>query len=199
MLGSWDKNTRRKRAKTEVKHNLLSWVHPGCSVFAGPPVDGAALASLESQGRYTTRPALAMNALRKLEDGPLSLETPVAYANSHEVEAAGNRPALLSILPMPPWCSNRTTFAATRNGPGARLIFRARVAEPLACSRFGASVRVISSDRRYRETGGLGLVGEKILLTRELFNCIYRTSTVGVLRTERERTLHAAQPDRPFG
>ena len=56
--------------------NLLSWVHPGFSVFAGPPVDGAALASLQSQGRYITRPALAMNALRKLEDGPLSLETP---------------------------------------------------------------------------------------------------------------------------
>ena len=39
-------------------------------------IDGAALASLECQGRYITRPALAMNALRKLEDGPLALETP---------------------------------------------------------------------------------------------------------------------------
>jgi len=39
--------------------NLLSWVHPGFSVFAGPPVEAAALTSLESQARYITRPALA--------------------------------------------------------------------------------------------------------------------------------------------
>ena len=57
-------------------NNLLSWLHPGFSVFAGPPVEAAALASLESQGRYITRPALAMDALRKLEDGNLALETP---------------------------------------------------------------------------------------------------------------------------
>jgi len=34
------------------------------------------LASLESQSRYITRPALAMDALEKLDDGTLSLETP---------------------------------------------------------------------------------------------------------------------------
>ena len=39
-------------------------------------MEAAALASLESQGRYITRPALAMDALEKLEDGSLSLETP---------------------------------------------------------------------------------------------------------------------------
>jgi hypothetical protein len=52
------------------------WVHPGFSVFAGPPVDGASVASLESQGRYITRPALAMDALQQLDDGNLALETP---------------------------------------------------------------------------------------------------------------------------
>jgi hypothetical protein len=57
-------------------HILLSWVHPGFSVFAGPPVDGAALTSLESQDRYITRPALAMDALEKRDDGNLALETP---------------------------------------------------------------------------------------------------------------------------
>ena len=57
-------------------HNLLSWVHPGFSVFAGPPVDGAAVASLESQGRYITRPALGMGALEKVDDDNLALETP---------------------------------------------------------------------------------------------------------------------------
>ena len=50
--------------------------YPGFSVFAGPPVEAGALASLESQGRYITRPALALDALRKLEDSNLALETP---------------------------------------------------------------------------------------------------------------------------
>jgi hypothetical protein len=67
---------RAERLSESFMHNLLSWVHPGFSVFAGPPVAAAALASLESQGRYITRPALAMDALGKLEDGSLSLETP---------------------------------------------------------------------------------------------------------------------------
>ena len=67
---------RAERLSESFMHNLLSCVHPGFSVFAGPPVDGAALASLECQGRYITRPALAMNALRKVEGGTLSLETP---------------------------------------------------------------------------------------------------------------------------
>jgi hypothetical protein len=35
----------------------------GFSVFAGPAVDGIAVTLLESQGRYITRPALAMDAL----------------------------------------------------------------------------------------------------------------------------------------
>jgi len=67
---------RAERLSETFMHNLLSWAHPGFSVFAGPPVDGAAVASLESQSRYITRPALAMDALEKLDDGTLSLETP---------------------------------------------------------------------------------------------------------------------------
>ena len=55
--------------------NLLSWVHPGFSVFAGPPVEAAALTSLESQARYISRPTLAMDALQKLDDGNLALQT----------------------------------------------------------------------------------------------------------------------------
>jgi len=39
-------------------------------------VEACALTLLESQARYITRPALAMGALRKLEDGNLALETP---------------------------------------------------------------------------------------------------------------------------
>jgi hypothetical protein len=67
---------RAERLSETFMHNLLSWAHPGFSVFAGPPVDSAAVAALESQGRYITRPALAMDALEKLNDGTLALETP---------------------------------------------------------------------------------------------------------------------------
>ena len=67
---------RAQRLSETFMHNLLSWVHPGFSVFAGPAVDGVALASLQSQSRYITRPALAMDALERLDDGTLSLETP---------------------------------------------------------------------------------------------------------------------------
>jgi hypothetical protein len=67
---------RAERLSETFMHNLLSWVHSGFSVFAGPPVDPAAVAALESQSRYITRPALAMDALEKLDDGRLSLETP---------------------------------------------------------------------------------------------------------------------------
>jgi hypothetical protein len=65
-----------ERLSESFMRNLLSWVHPGFSVFAGPPVEPAALASLESQARTITRPALAMDALQKLEDGRLAMETP---------------------------------------------------------------------------------------------------------------------------
>jgi hypothetical protein len=67
---------RAERLSETFMHNLLSWVHPGFSVFAGPPVDGAVLGSIESQSRYITRPAPAMDALEKLDDGTLSLKTP---------------------------------------------------------------------------------------------------------------------------
>jgi len=65
-----------ERLSESFMHNLLSWVRPGFSVFAGPPVEAAALTSIESQARYITRPALAMDALHKLENGNLALETP---------------------------------------------------------------------------------------------------------------------------
>jgi len=51
-------------------------VHPGFSVYAGSPVDAAEIASLQSQARYITRPAVAMDALQKLDDGNLVMDTP---------------------------------------------------------------------------------------------------------------------------
>jgi len=65
-----------ERLSESFMQNLLTWVHSGFSVYAGPPVDAAESASVESRARYITRPALAMDALRKLDDGSLVLETP---------------------------------------------------------------------------------------------------------------------------
>jgi hypothetical protein len=65
-----------ERLTESFMQNLLSWVHPGFSVYAGPPVDAAEIASIESQARYITRAVLAMEALHRLDDGSLVLETP---------------------------------------------------------------------------------------------------------------------------
>jgi hypothetical protein len=45
-------------------------------VYAGPLVEAAEIAALESQARYITRPAVAMNSLQKLDDGNLVIDTP---------------------------------------------------------------------------------------------------------------------------
>ena len=65
-----------ERLSERFRDQLLSWVHPGFSVFAGPPVEPTAVESLESQARYITRPALAMDALQKRDDGTLAMQTP---------------------------------------------------------------------------------------------------------------------------
>ena len=59
---------KAERLTESFMHNLLSWVHPGFSVYAGPQVDAAERASQESQARYMTRPAVAMDSLQKLDD-----------------------------------------------------------------------------------------------------------------------------------
>jgi hypothetical protein len=72
-----------ERLSERFREQLLSWVHPGFSVFAGPRVEHPACGieaghkqSLESQARYITRPALSMDALQKKPDGSLTLQTP---------------------------------------------------------------------------------------------------------------------------
>jgi hypothetical protein len=65
-----------ERLSVAFMGRLLSWMHPGFSVFAGPPVEPEAIESLESQARYIARPAMAMDALQKRPDGTLGLETP---------------------------------------------------------------------------------------------------------------------------
>jgi hypothetical protein len=65
-----------ERLSERFRDQLLSWAHPGFSVFAGPAVEPTAVESLESQARYVTRPALAMDALQKRDDGTLAMQTP---------------------------------------------------------------------------------------------------------------------------
>lgn len=65
-----------ERLSESFMEKLLSWVHPGFSVFAGPAVEPTEAGSLESQARYIARPAMAMDALQKRPDGTLALETP---------------------------------------------------------------------------------------------------------------------------
>lgn len=65
-----------ERLSEAFMNNLLSWVHPGFTVFAGPPVAAGNLESLESQARYIARPAMAMDALEQRGDGTFAMETP---------------------------------------------------------------------------------------------------------------------------
>jgi hypothetical protein len=67
---------QKERLSESFMHNLLTWVHPGFSLYAGPPADVAEIASMESQARYITRPVFAMDALCRLDDGSLVLQTP---------------------------------------------------------------------------------------------------------------------------
>jgi len=55
---------KAERLSESFMQNLLRWVHPGFSVYAGPPVNASEIASIEAQARYITRPALGMDALR---------------------------------------------------------------------------------------------------------------------------------------
>ncbi len=55
--------------------NLLSWVHPGFSVFAGEPLSPQDPEQLERVARYITRPPLAADSIRR-HDGLLKITTP---------------------------------------------------------------------------------------------------------------------------
>jgi hypothetical protein len=65
-----------ERLSESFMQNLLSWVHPGFSVFAGSLIQASELSSLESQARCITRPVVAMDALENQADGSLIMETP---------------------------------------------------------------------------------------------------------------------------
>ena len=65
-----------KRLSEAFMNQLLSWVYPGFTVFAGPAAEAGKIESLASQARYIARPAMAMDALQQRPDGTLAMETP---------------------------------------------------------------------------------------------------------------------------
>jgi hypothetical protein len=64
-----------ERLSESFMNNLLSWVHSGFSVYAGPPVAAGDTITLEQQARYISRPAVAMDALQKQQDGAIAMQT----------------------------------------------------------------------------------------------------------------------------
>jgi hypothetical protein len=67
---------QEERLSERFMDNLLSWVHPGFSVFAGEPVPAEDAGQLERLARYVTRPPLAADSLRRRDDGLLQITTP---------------------------------------------------------------------------------------------------------------------------
>jgi hypothetical protein len=63
-----------ERLSERFMDNLLAWVHPGFSVFAGEAISSEQ--QLERVARYIARPALAIDSLRRREDGSLEIQTP---------------------------------------------------------------------------------------------------------------------------
>jgi hypothetical protein len=121
---------RAERLSESFMRNLLSWEHPGFSVFAGPAVDAAAITSLKAQGRYIPRPALAMDALEKLNDGRLSLETPPdPRTGAQAAKSADHR--------------DNAELTREARSTWARLVREIFETDPLVCS-YGARMRIFS-------------------------------------------------------
>src|SRR5438034_770044 len=56
---------KEERLSERFMENLLSWVHPGFSVFAGQPVSPEDSQQLERLACYITRPPLAIDSIRR--------------------------------------------------------------------------------------------------------------------------------------
>ncbi len=67
---------KEERLSERFMENLLSWVHPGFSVFAGQPVSPEDSQQLERLACYITRPPLAIDSIRRGHDGRLEIGTP---------------------------------------------------------------------------------------------------------------------------
>ena len=96
-----------ERLTESFMQNLLSWVHSGFSVYAGPPIEAAEIASLESQARYITRPASAQtrrwqpgfgNAARSQDGCNLHRAGSARMDSPHHVSYPRSRTSLSKIL-----------------------------------------------------------------------------------------------------
>jgi hypothetical protein len=67
---------QEERLSERFMENLLSWVHPGFSVFAGEPLSPQDAGQLECLARYITRPPPAADSIRRGDDGLLQITTP---------------------------------------------------------------------------------------------------------------------------
>ena len=67
---------KEERLSERFMENLLSWVHPGFSVFAGEPLSPEDAGQLERLARYVTRPPLAADSIRRTNNGMLEITTP---------------------------------------------------------------------------------------------------------------------------
>src|SRR5439155_13965133 len=64
---------KEERLSERFMENLLSWVHPGFSVFAGEPLSPEDAGQLERLARYVTRPPLAADSIRRTNNGMLEI------------------------------------------------------------------------------------------------------------------------------
>jgi hypothetical protein len=67
---------KEERLSERFMENLLSWVHPRFSVFAGQPLSPEDAGQLERLARYVTRPPLAADSIRRTNNGMLEITTP---------------------------------------------------------------------------------------------------------------------------
>jgi len=65
---------QQQRLSEGFMENLLSWVHPGFSVFAGEPLSPRDPEQLERLARYITRPPLAADSIRR-HNGSIEITT----------------------------------------------------------------------------------------------------------------------------
>jgi Putative transposase len=64
------------RLSDRFKESLLSWVHSGFSVHAGPPIPAADGLHLERMARYLTRAPIAVGNVKLTPEGSVLISTP---------------------------------------------------------------------------------------------------------------------------
>jgi hypothetical protein len=130
-------------------------------------VDGVAVTSLESQGRYITRPALALQTPPDPRSGatllvldPLEwihritahIPDPAshcqrfygAYSNRGRIACAGKQARSPGAAAPAPQARDNSNFAREARSTWARLIREIFEADPLTCGACGSRMRIVS-------------------------------------------------------